>query len=588
MRSRYLVLLFVMFVLATGVAAAQTAQQRPAQPAEQPATPVATPKNVYQAPAQTAAQEPQPSPAASKASAPSGKVYRDLIRAGDYQGARVVVDEQKQATKTPTEAAGVSLNYANAMVRAYQQAPTKDPNVQREAARELDNVIRTGDVKQQLIARNNLAVMETARGDRASAIRVFEEGYETARSAPDAAVRSQFLFNYARTLEQGGGTPDRPDARNPASLYREAFSADPRMREAADAGFRLAVANRQLVEAAGFASMLIDKGHYSTADEALKSALSDAEIRALPEAPWLLVSAMNLVTREALSRKQFREQWGVFLRELKGMTPQASTTRDLMVMAHDKEPPAISGHFFESSQRKREAKRQLEIEWMAEAQLQHLSDYFTYAARVRVREAAASKAGSTAELLAAEALYTTGFYLRPENVDAAIGKATLLWDRREEIDADGLKMNYFIDELYAGKGDAYLGQDWSSIQRFHTVLGNIYYKRKQCGTRSDVRSALFQLHRAIESRRNLAQEQQRPVPGLYTMLAECYEIVKQPPSAYQAYQDAAREALLAQNASLALQVLDEKIPTVRNYEPTPDQVRSVAQLRARAVAAGQN
>jgi len=583
MRSRYLVLLFVLFVLATSVAAAQTAAQRPAQQVQQPAT-------AQQSESRVPAQQ-QTSPAATKPGAPSGKVYRDLIRAGDYQGARVAVEEQKQATKTPTEAAGVSLSYANAMVRAYQQAPTKDQNLRRDAMRELDSVVKTGDVTQQLVARNNLAVMETARGDRESAIRVFEEGYETVKAAPDPAVRSQFLFNYARALEQGvggaqGDTP-LPGTRNPASLYREAFFADPRMREAADAGFKLSVARKQLVEAASFASMLIDKGHYSTAEDALKSALSNAEVRSLPETPWLIVSAMNLVTRQSLSQKQFREEWSMFFRKLTRMTPQASTTRNLVVMAYDKETPSVSGHFDDAHQRKFEARRQLKIEWMAEAQVEQLSGYFTYVARVRAREAA-SASDREGELLAAEMLYTTAFYLRPENVDAAIGKATLLWDRREEIDSDGLKMNYFIDELYADKGEAYLGQDWSSIQRFHTVLGNIYYKRKQCGKREDIRSALFQLHYAIEARNRLSREQRRPVPGLYTMLAECYELVKQPFNAYEAYRNAAREALEAQNAPLALQVIDEKIPTVRNYQPTQDQVRSLAELKAQAAAATQD
>lgn len=562
MRNRYLVLFFVLFVLATSVAAAQA-----------PA-------------AQTAEKKPTSSP---------GKPYGDLIRSGDYAGAKAAVDEEKQATKTPTEAASVSLDYANTIVRTYKQAPVKNPELQREAARELDNVIRTGDVKQQLVARNNLAVMETARGDRAAAIRVFEEGYETAKSATDPKVRGQYLFNYARAIEQGGTgqggqappqapLPDAqpaPSSRGAAALYKEAFLADPRLREAADAGFRISVTSRQLAQAASFASMLADKGHYSTAEEALKAALSNAEVRAQPETPWLLMSAMNLVTRQALSRKQFREEWGGFLTRLGGMTPQAVTTRNLMVMAYEEKPPAVLGHFPDSGQRKFEARRQLKLEWMPDEQVEHLSDYFTHVARVRAREAL-TVPDRAAEFLAAETLYTTAFYLRPENVDAAIGKATLLWDRREEIDADGLKLNYMIDELYAGKGEAYLGRDWSAIQRFHTVLGHIYYQRKLCGRRNDVRSALFQLHHAIDARRNLPADQHRPVPGLFSMLAQCYEIVKQPANAFAAYQDAAREALLAHNAPLALQMIDEKIPAISNYQPTAGQVQTLARLRAQA------
>jgi hypothetical protein len=141
--------------------------------------------------------------------------------------------------------------------------------------------------------------METARGDRAGALRVFEEGYETAQSAPDAAVRSQFLFNYARTLEQSGGA----GARNPASLYREAFVADPRMREAAEAGFTLSIKENKVAEAAGFANMLIDKGHYSTAENGLRSALDLRDVVTGEQAGSLFVSIMKLLVVTGVCRE---------------------------------------------------------------------------------------------------------------------------------------------------------------------------------------------------------------------------------------------------------------------------------------------
>lgn len=94
-----------------------------------------------------------------------------------------------------------------------------------------------------------------------------------------------------------------------------------------------------------------------------------------------------------------------------------------------------------------------------------------------------------------------------------------------------------IHQLIGGKNRAYLGRELASIHRFHVVLGVIFTERERWSSAS-YDNAIFQLRRAVETSRELAQREGRsppPVPALYERLGLAYSEVDADDEAGEAY-----------------------------------------------------
>lgn len=79
--------------------------------------------------------------------------------------------------------------------------------------------------------------------------------------------------------------------------------------------------------------------------------------------------------------------------------------------------------------------------------------------------------------------------------------------------------------LFSGKGGAYAAGQLKDIQRYHTVLGMIYYETRRDKTKG-ADNAIFQLTHALETANKIAErnpEKYQPLPELRVLLAEVHQ-----------------------------------------------------------------
>ncbi len=136
--------------------------------------------------------------------------------------------------------------------------------------------------------------------------------------------------------------------------------------------------------------------------------------------------------------------------------------------------------------------------------------------------------------------YSLAFTLEPENTEAGIYTANVLLNSSETVDPEHRVIDEMIGELFAGKGSAYLGQDWEAILRFHTVLGQIF--EKQGRFEGGAHSARFQWEHALAAHERLASsDPSRPKiePAIHSGLARTYAKLDRGEDAWKHYLQAA-------------------------------------------------
>lgn len=103
-----------------------------------------------------------------------------------------------------------------------------------------------------------------------------------------------------------------------------------------------------------------------------------------------------------------------------------------------------------------------------------------------------------------------------------------LYARHPELDLSAVKADQLIQELFLEKGRAYRRGDLASIQQYHTVLGVFLFEREIYGTKTNPRSAIFQLDHALDmaERREKGGTPHQPLAELRKRLAESYEKAK--------------------------------------------------------------
>lgn len=112
-----------------------------------------------------------------------------------------------------------------------------------------------------------------------------------------------------------------------------------------------------------------------------------------------------------------------------------------------------------------------------------------------------------------------------KNTEATLNASTILLNHSKEISDSKELTNRLIGTLFHGKGEAYLGEDWENILRFHTVLCTIFTRQEKWGDSHDSYSAIFQSEHAVEAYKQLLL--QRPegkwrVVGVKIALAGAY------------------------------------------------------------------
>ncbi len=116
-------------------------------------------------------------------------------------------------------------------------------------------------------------------------------------------------------------------------------------------------------------------------------------------------------------------------------------------------------------------------------------------------------------------------------LDAATNLVTLHHSLKAGGDPAGLsgvsqaELEQMTEVLFYGKGGAYAAGQLRDIQRFHTVLGLIYYETRR-DTSSGADNATFQLSHALRTAERVAEEnpdKYEPLPELRVRLADVYQ-----------------------------------------------------------------
>ena len=482
---------------------------------------------------------------------------------------RKTVDDLKSKGASKTQVAAASLSFANDLARLQGAQKQPDPANYDEARRQYTQVLEQGGATQQLAAHNNLAILELNRGSYAAAVQQFQAGLPTAQSVKDPEARSRYLFNYARALERA---PAPAAAKQVTDTYRESFLAAPQRADAAVAGARFALSRADGTTASNMIGLLVAHGHAPEAEGLVRASFNETKTPLSPQDSFAVDFALlDLLPAQGCGRKCFDERWRATLTaERSRSTGDTARLLDLIALGYAdaaKLPQAENAYQMRGT---------LGLAQWQQTQVRAVSRYFSRLGTLRAPDT---------DLLGAYRLYSMAFALDRENSDAALRKANLLSEKRQQLDADGSQLRRFVDDLFSAKGEAYRGDDRSSILRLHTLLGTIFYTQKMWGNPYDPRTAIFQLEHAASTHKTLASDSKTGevpfIPGVYAMLATCYEKTGRPDLAYSSYLDAAQESVRQQDKERALQSL-EALPSLTPYMPNPTQQQRRTELEGSA------
>lgn len=393
----------------------------------------------------------------------------------------------------------------------------------------------TGESKLQ--AGNNLATLYLRQGRSDEALNTLAD---LQPNEIDGGVsKSRFYYNYAFALQKNGSVSESLIA------YQQAFTSDPTFIQAAHRGSELALANAEQTQSLptliAFSNQLITSGSLPEAAANLRSAfgvswhanntgyteLLKVFVRFLsvsktpPEVfakVWLPIINSKLVLENSTLYEPMKTLGDVYLQDLSGMEQRNKAAK--LFQSWAEQPKEIS------------------------MLLQTVAGQFTKADRFTQ--------GSQRYLAA-------WHVSRNENIKSALYAINLLFSYPQRLDPNGLLLEKFIDSIFSGKGEAYLGNDWPNILRCHTVLGTIYVRKEEWGDSWNPRTAIFQLEYALKAQAVLEEQEGKDVavPGLHEKLAIAYRGASRDQDAWRSFISAAEDAIRLQQWGSARKYLAE-------------------------------
>lgn len=492
--------------------------------------------------------------------APPRPAIRTLSGGGDLRP-----PFQLDASPT-TERATQALDYGNVLAR--EAAETKQPALLEEATGYLRYSIDHGSDREKIVARNNYASVAVRLGRVDEAKATFEQGYASAKRLGDRSAQAHYFFNYGRFVELHG---DRAKA---LPLYREAYLANPRRPQAAQAGVSLALKLGALDEAATLLQALVADGHPAVAEPYLKALIADGAQTDRSEFASIIEVLFDYLPATRIGPEAFQETWRDPLRRLARRL--AAPARQRLKLVLDAYGGDINVVFELPEARMRYAP------WGGDPYDSRRASQ-VLAKPSRFLTAVGELQADRGDLKSALALYSVGWAMDTANLDAGLYAANLLLEYPTKLDPRGYHLSQFVNNLFAGKSEAYLGNDLPNILRFHTILGTIFSRRGEWGNSRQGRSAIFQWEHAVQTSESLAAQgrvEEAAVPGLHTKLAEAYKAVGRTSDAFDSYLSAADAALRLGDRDLAQSVLRSDLSTL-SYSPTAVQVRRLDALGRR-------
>ena len=401
----------------------------------------------------------------------------------------------------------------------------------------------------RLQAGNNCATQLLVQGNDYDALYLMRRLWSEFRSNDLPAVaRSRVLYNYALALERTGTHELAQE------YFQQSFEADPGFTPAAQSVSRIALNSASesigIPEMLGLVRGLVESGKYESAGEQLKLGLGVGHWQGHPQYPQLITQLAVFFAESRTAPAQFESHWEDNLRVISDNLGRSNSA-----MLSDIEN-SYYGQFdidFDPFY-----VRNRYDAWNEPDGFASLSALFKMLGDILFRDTQND---------AAFKYYLHAWTIDTTNVDAAIYAANLL------ASDDDLRQEYldpFMTLAFDLKGEAYLGNDWRSILRLHTVLGSLFEELQIWGSEEEPRSAIFQWQRAIIANEKLGihdPERIRSTANLRENLANSYAGDSQWQKAWREYLSAAEGYVRLGRTDEAKRVLD----TAKSTLPNPDQ-----------------
>jgi len=446
-------------------------------------------------------------------------------------------EDERQAT---------AIKWINLLGRT-SQTQHKNVSLQRQVQREYETIMRATTGKARRLAGNNLGFAQLRAGDNEKALQTLRQVEAEYAALDDGFAKAGFFYNLSLANERQG------KIRESLANYQTAALSDPKFQPPLRAVLRNLVkltpnnANRRKLN--GWIGIALDRRDFKSAKRAL----------------------LDLIAKSARQERLIEGREIALLLRYFGLSDTTAAQFEKAWAPRLEESPAENSKLSKIS-------RELRRAFLG-----------TYPVRFRIGEEGAGRdyfrtileaalgddrIGIVSNFLRAvgdtytldekydQALqrYATAWSLNWEDLDAALASAYFLVEQKPELDPEGSHLRGLIRQLFAGKGEVYIGGQTEKIYRFQTVLGSIFVRQRNWGANGRADGAIFQLSRAIRAHAKLTRRSEgemAPIPILHRDLAIAYQNTDRPRDAYSSYLNAADAALKTKNKNLARQTLSE-------------------------------
>jgi len=380
--------------------------------------------------------------------------------------------------------------------------------------------LATGRLKLQVAS--NYATQLLRLGNTQEATAVLNKIWSEYRNIDlDRETRSRFLYNYARALEHNRKYEAAVE------LYNQSYKADPDFDPAARAIARLALQSPSetmgIPQLLGLITGLIKQGDYEAASNYIKEGLMVHHWIGHPDYPRLVTQMVSLFIAARTSPEEYKEKWRTdLLLPYRQFGPGSHATKKR------EDINQVYTGFLHVTFEKAQARSNFDA-WDAPGEYEVFSRFVKMVGDHFFRKG---------DLERALELYSNAWALDTTNMEAGLYLANLLTAEAERIDPEGAYLHDFLFFAFSEKAKAYLGEEWSSILKFHTVLGTLFERQENWGPDTIPRTAAFQWKHALRAHAQLAKEHPettQTVPAIHANLGRAYAMYGENDHAWKQY-----------------------------------------------------
>jgi tetratricopeptide (TPR) repeat protein len=468
--------------------------------------------------------------------------------------------------------------------RARHALARQGKDVDQQTQLAIDNyqaAIRLGDPSLQALARNDLAALYIRAGDGPKALEYLSE-CDPDQIKPEH--RYVYHYNFGRALQL-----DRQNERA-LDCYWKTLQSNPRFEPALERTFEVLDSSPDsdaYRDGEKYLRLLLSQGQVELARRWAIQLLARHTLS--QHAPKMLTILVQSYAQSYIPPTVFRNKLWLELAELTDSDQWKEPVEEIRKAYLDDfkqdiqpsdERPLTSFPYWSARERAVEQRSAFS------ALLKRIGDYY---AQYRRDEDNPERRKALGPDLAFTR-YTTAWMIDQENAECAILAAALLRDYRKTIDPGGTRYKALMDEYFLLKGVEYRRpvksvDAWKKIRAMHFILGSIFEGESRWGSKSDVRSAVFQWSLAQRAEKELERAMNhqglefRPNPAIHKRLADALRRSEAPherTEAFRNYMGAARGFIEAGRHEEARQA----VASARSLDLSSEQERELAAIEA--------